>query len=100
MTNKLIHDYAPQEERINALSHAFGAVLAVIATVLMLMKGSYLPFWQLFGLCVYGLSMILLFSSSCKEEFLNAEIEEDIAVNNSSMYARSFSGDSLLLDNP
>ena len=69
MTNKLIHDYAPQEERINALSHAFGAVLAVIATVLMLMKGSYLPFWQLFGLCVYGLSMILLFSSSAIYHF-------------------------------
>lgn len=69
MTNKLIHDYAPQEERINALSHAFGAVLAVIATVLMLMKGSYLPLWQLFGLCVYGLSMILLFSSSAIYHF-------------------------------
>ena len=33
------------------------------------MKGSYLPFWQLFGLCVYGLSMILLFSSSAIYHF-------------------------------
>ena len=69
MTSKLIHTYAAQEERINALSHAFGAVLALIATILMLIKGSYLPFWQFFGLCIYGLSMILLFSSSAIYHF-------------------------------
>ena len=68
-TDKLIHIYAPQEERINALSHAFGAILAAIATVLMLIKGNYLHGWQFFGLLVYGLSMILLFSSSAIYHF-------------------------------
>lgn len=67
--DKLIATYAPQEERINALSHAFGAVLAVIATIMMLIKGNYLHGGQYFGLVVYGLSMILLFSSSAIYHF-------------------------------
>ena len=68
-TDQLIHIYAPLEERINAFSHAFGAILAAIATVFMLIKGSYLHDWQFFGLVVYGLSMILLFASSAIYHF-------------------------------
>ena len=68
-THPMLISYAPQEERINALSHAFGAVLATIATVLMLIKGNYLHGWQYFGLVIYGLSMILLFSSSAIYHF-------------------------------
>lgn len=68
-TDQLIHIYAPLEERINALSHAFGAILAAIATVFMLVKGNYLHGWQFFGLVVYGLSMILLFASSAIYHF-------------------------------
>ncbi len=68
-SDKIIHIYAPQEERINALSHAFGAILAVIATILMLIKGSDLSLGQFFGLSVYGLSLVLLFSSSAIYHF-------------------------------
>lgn len=68
-TDQLIHIYAPLEERINALSHAFGAILAAIATIFMLIKGSYLHSWQFFGLVIYGLSMILLFASSAIYHF-------------------------------
>ena len=68
-SDKIIHIYAPQEERINALSHAFGAILAVIATILMLIKGNDLPLGQFFGLSVYGLSLVLLFSSSAIYHF-------------------------------
>ncbi|WP_089603934.1 PAQR family membrane homeostasis protein TrhA [Acinetobacter piscicola] len=68
-TNQLIHVYPPLEERINALSHAFGAILAAIATIFMLIKGSYLNDWQFFGLAIYGLSMILLFASSAVYHF-------------------------------
>ena len=68
-TDQLIHIYAPLEERINALSHAFGAILAAIATIFMLIKGSHLNDWQFFGLVVYGLSMILLFASSAIYHF-------------------------------
>lgn len=69
MTSNIIHVYAPQEERINAISHAIGAVCAAIAMIFMLTKGSYLPTWQFFGLVVYGLSMVLLFSSSAIYHF-------------------------------
>ena len=68
-----LQSYDPIEERINALSHALGAVLAIFATGFMLIKGSYLPVWQYFGLIVYGLSMILLFSSSTIYHFSQDE---------------------------
>ena len=68
-----LQSYDPIEERINAMSHALGAVLAIFATGFMLIKGSYLPVWQYFGLIVYGLSMILLFSSSTIYHFSQDE---------------------------
>lgn len=69
MATSNIQSYDPQEEYINAISHALGAVLAIIASVFMLIKGSDLPLGQFFGLCVYALSMILLFSSSAIYHF-------------------------------
>lgn len=64
MNTSNLQTYDPQEEKINAISHALGAVLAVIASIFMLIKGSYLPLGQFIGLCVYALSMILLFAAS------------------------------------
>ena len=69
MTTSNMQSYDPREEKINAMSHALGAVLAVIAGVLLLIKGSDLPRGQFLGLCVYALSMILLFSSSALYHF-------------------------------
>ena len=64
MNTSNLQTYDPQEEKINAISHALGAVLAVIASIFMLIKGSYLPLGQFIGLCVYALSLILLFTAS------------------------------------
>lgn len=64
MNTSNLQTYDPQEEKINAISHALGAVLAVIASIFMLIKGSYLPLGQFIGLCVYALSLILLFAAS------------------------------------
>ncbi|SPL69627.1 PAQR family membrane homeostasis protein TrhA [Acinetobacter stercoris] len=69
MTSQTLDSYDPREEQINALSHALGAILAVIASIFMLLKGHYLPAWQNFGLWVYAFSMILLFSSSALYHF-------------------------------
>ena len=69
MATSNIQSYDPQEEYINAISHALGAILAIIASVFMLIKGSDLPLGQFVGLCVYALSMILLFSSSAIYHF-------------------------------
>lgn len=73
MTTTTLQSYDPLEEKINGFSHAIGAALAVIASILMLIKGSYLPSGQFFGLCVYAFSMILLFSSSAIYHFSNDE---------------------------
>ena len=60
----LIKNYDPKEENLNVWSHAIGAGLALIASILMLIKGSHLPMLEWIGLWVYGLSMVLLFSAS------------------------------------
>jgi hemolysin III len=57
--------YSPKEELANALTHGLGAVLSVLATGLLLLKGSaVLTTAQMSGLLVYGLSMMILFSAS------------------------------------
>jgi len=60
----LVPDYDPLEERLNFLSHGAGAALALIAGIFLIIKGAYLPAGQWFGLWVYALSMVLLFSAS------------------------------------
>jgi hemolysin III len=64
MTAPLVQDYHHTEEQFNVWSHALGAVLACIATILLIIKGSYLTTGQWIGLWVYGFSMILLFTGS------------------------------------
>ena len=60
----LVPDYDPLEERLNFISHGAGAALALIAGIFLIIKGAYLPAGQWFGLWVYALSMVLLFSAS------------------------------------
>ena len=69
MNAPLVQDYHPLEEQMNAWTHAIGAVCAVFAAAFMITKGSYLPPAQWFGLWVYGLSMVLLFSGSALYHF-------------------------------
>ena len=69
MTETTLQGYDPREEQINAFSHAIGAILAVIASIFMLIKGSYLSLGPYIGLCVYAFSLILLFSSSALYHF-------------------------------
>ena len=59
----------PAEERINFISHAIGAALALIAGILLIIKGSYLETAQWIGLWVYALSLFLLFSASSLYHF-------------------------------
>ena len=60
----LVPDYDQNEERINYVRQGIGAVLSVVAGILLIIKGSYLSTGQWIGLWVYALSMILLFSAS------------------------------------
>ncbi|XID74428.1 hemolysin III family protein [Alkanindiges sp. WGS2144] len=57
--------YDSKEERINALTHALGALLALIAGILLLKKGlGSLTTAQSTGLIIYSLSMVILFLAS------------------------------------
>lgn len=64
-----IANYDPVEEKINFISHAVGAVLAIVASVFLIIKGSYLSWANWFGLWVYALSLILLFTASSLYHF-------------------------------
>ena len=66
-------DYDPQEELINASSHGLGAVLALIAAIFLIVKGYGLPLGQWISLWVYGLSLVLLLSSSMLYHFAQDE---------------------------
>ena len=68
-------DYDPQEELINAYSHGLGAVLALIAAIFLIVKGYGLPLGQWISLWVYGLSLVLLLSSSMLYHFAQDELK-------------------------
>lgn len=81
MTSPVLHQYHPLEEQMNAYTHALGALLAVIGTVLLLLKAHALNVdastalsnaaWL--SLLVYGCSLTLLFSSSSIYHFSRNE---------------------------
>ena len=66
-------DYDPQEELINAYSHGLGAILAFIAVIFLIVKGYGLHLGQWISLWVYGLSLVLLLSSSMLYHFAQDE---------------------------
>lgn len=64
MKSPLIQNYDPVEERFNVITHALGALLAIVASIFLIKKGVYLETGQWIGLWVYAFSLILLFSGS------------------------------------
>lgn len=52
------------EEQLNTWTHGFGALLGVIALVLLIIKVDNTQPWSLFSVIIYGLSLIVLFSAS------------------------------------
>jgi hemolysin III len=52
------------EERLNALTHAIGAILGIVALVLLIVYNTNKTDYSLFSVIVYGLSIIILFSAS------------------------------------
>lgn len=58
-------DYHPNEERLNYLTHGFGAILSVIGFIFLVWKGLlHKDNWILLGLVVFGLSMLSTYVSS------------------------------------
>ena len=54
----------PFEEKLNALTHGIGAVLGVVALILLIKYNAHKTPWSLFSVIVYGISIIVLFTAS------------------------------------
>lgn len=52
------------EEKLNALTHAIGALLGIVALVLLIVYNTNKTNYSLFSVIVYGVSIIILFSAS------------------------------------
>ncbi|MFI1743129.1 PAQR family membrane homeostasis protein TrhA [Thalassobellus sediminis] len=59
-----MHIQTAYEERLNALTHAFGTLFGIVALVLLVRFDSNKTVWSLFSVIVYGISIIVLFSAS------------------------------------
>lgn len=55
---------SPFEERLNALTHAIGVVLGIVALILLMLFNTHKTPYSLFSVMVYGFSIIILFSAS------------------------------------
>ncbi|WJJ95849.1 PAQR family membrane homeostasis protein TrhA [Algibacter luteus] len=55
---------SPFEERLNALTHAIGALFGIVALVLLIVYNTQKSDWSLFSVIVYGISIIILFTAS------------------------------------
>lgn len=63
----------PFEERLNSLTHAIGALIGVLALMLLIIYDSHKTAWSLFSVIVYGITIIILFSSSTLYHYVQAE---------------------------
>ncbi|WP_191859837.1 PAQR family membrane homeostasis protein TrhA [Hanstruepera ponticola] len=52
------------EENLNAWSHGIGALLGILALVLLVVYNTNITDWSLFSVIVYGISIVLLFTAS------------------------------------
>ncbi|WP_111309494.1 PAQR family membrane homeostasis protein TrhA [Confluentibacter sediminis] len=55
---------SPFEEKLNAISHAVGALFGICALLILMVYNTNKTEYSLFSIIVYGLSIIMLFSAS------------------------------------
>lgn len=63
----------PFEEKLNAVSHAIGALFGIAALILLIVFDSNKTNWSLFSVIVYGISIIVLFTASTLYHSVNDE---------------------------
>ncbi|GGH43827.1 hemolysin [Mangrovimonas yunxiaonensis] len=63
----------PLEEKLNAGTHAIGALFGLVALVLMVVYQTNKTHWGLFSVTVYGASIVLLFSFSTLYHYFQRE---------------------------
>ena len=55
---------SPFEEKLNAITHAIGALFGIVALILLIVYNTQKSDWSLFSVIVYGISIIILFTAS------------------------------------
>lgn len=55
---------SPFEEKLNAISHAIGALFGIVALIMLIVYSTNKTDWSLFSVIVYGISIIVLFTAS------------------------------------
>jgi len=62
---KIYRKLTPGEEIANSITHGIGALLSIVALVVLIMvAGKHDDFWHLFSFSIYGCTLILLYLSS------------------------------------
>ncbi len=79
MTEELNSRYTLKEELANALSHLAGAIFAVVALVLLVVKATRIGNgWHITSSAVFGATMIILFYSSTMTHWLRPGKAKDV----------------------
>ncbi|MDO7172756.1 PAQR family membrane homeostasis protein TrhA [Mariniflexile sp. AS56] len=66
----------PLQERLNAISHAIGAIFGVLGLASLIVFNSDKTDWSLFSVIVYGLSIIILFTASTLYHSVKDEVKK------------------------
>lgn len=67
------HTQTIVEERLNTITHGVGALMGVVALILLIIYNTDKTDWSLFSVIIYGLTIIILFSSSTMYHSAQAE---------------------------
>ena len=71
-----IYKQTPLQERLNAISHAIGAIFGVLGLTSLIIFNSNKTGWSLFSVIIYGISIITLFTASTLYHSVKDEIKK------------------------
>lgn len=72
----LVYKQTPLQERLNAISHAIGAIFGVLGLTSLIIFNSNKTDWSLFSVIVYGISIITLFMASTLYHSVKDEVKK------------------------
>ncbi|HEX9599933.1 MAG TPA: hemolysin III family protein [Mariniflexile sp.] len=71
-----MYKQTPLQERLNAISHAIGAIFGVLGLTSLIIFNSNKTGWSLFSVIIYGISIITLFTASTLYHSVKDEIKK------------------------
>lgn len=71
-----VYKQTPLQERLNAITHAIGAIFGVLGLTSLIIFESNKTNWSLFSVIVYGVSLIVLFTASTLYHSVKDEVKK------------------------